>query len=48
MYVHTGHLDIGPTLVPLGPDFQYDIHISFNNSCSNNLTLNKHESESTF
>ena len=31
--------------VPLGTHiFQYDFHISFNNSCSNH-TLNEHESE---
>ena len=25
------------------PDFQYDSHISLNNSCSNNSTLNEYE-----
>ena len=45
MDVHTGHPDMGPTLDPLGPDFQYDFHISFSNSCSNNSTLNEYESE---
>ena len=36
---------MGPTWDPLGPNFCYDFHISFDNSCSNNSTLYKHESE---
>ena len=36
---------MGPTWDPLGPNFHYDIHISFNNSCSNKSTLNEYESE---
>ena len=36
--------DMGPTWDPLGPNFRYDFDISFNNSCSDNSTLNEYES----
>ena len=45
MDMHMGHPDMGPTWDPLGLDFHYDFHISFNNPCSNHSTLNKYESE---
>ena len=41
--MHMGHRDMGPTWDPLLPDFQYDSHISLNNSYSNNSTLNEYE-----
>ena len=40
-----GHPDMGPTWDPLGPNFHYNFHISFNNSCSIPSTLNEYESE---
>ena len=45
MDMHMGRPDMGPTWGPLRPNFHYDIHISFNNTCSNNSTLNEYESE---
>ena len=39
-----GHSDMGPTWDTLVADFQYDFHISFNNSCSIYSTLNEYES----
>ena len=45
MDVHMGRPDMGPTWDPLVPNFRYDFHISFNNSCTNNSTLNEYESE---
>ena len=45
MDVHMGRPDMGPTWDPFVPNFQYDFHICFNNSCSNHSTLNEYESE---
>ena len=45
MDVHMGRSDMGPTWDPLVPNFHYDFHISFNNSCTNNFSLNEYESE---
>ena len=45
MDVYMGRPDMGPTLDPLGTNFHYDFHISFNNSCSNHSTLNEYESK---
>ena len=44
MDMHVGHPDMEPTWDTLVPDFHYDFHISFNNSCSNNSTLNVYKS----
>ena len=43
--MHMGHPGMGPTWDPLVPDFQYDFHIIFNNSCSIHSPLNEYESE---
>ena len=43
--MHMGRPDLGPTWDPLVPNFLYDSHISFNNSCSNLCTQNEYESE---
>ena len=43
--MHMGHPDMGPTWDPLVLDFQYDFHISFNNSGSNHSALNECEYE---
>ena len=45
MDVHMGRPDMGPTWDPLVPNFRYDFHISFNNSCSFHSTFNEYESE---
>ena len=42
---HMGRPDMGPTWDSLLPDFQYDFHISFNNSYSIHSTINEYESE---
>ena len=44
MDVYMGRPDMGPTRDPLGTNFQYDFHISFNNSYTNISTLNVYES----
>ena len=36
---------LGPTWDPLGPNYHYDFHISFVNSCTNKSTLSEYESE---
>ena len=43
--MHMGRPNMGPTWDPLVPNFYHDFHISFNNSCTNNPTLNEYESE---
>ena len=40
-----GRPDMGPTWDPLGTNFHYDFHISFNNSYTNISTLNEYESK---
>ena len=45
MDVHIGRPDMGPTWDPLVPTFHYDFHISVNNSCTTNFSLNEYESE---
>ena len=45
MDVYMGGPDMGPTWDPLVPDFHYNFHISFNNSCSNISALKEYESE---
>ena len=42
--MHMGNPDMGPTWDPLGTNFHYDFHISFNNSYTNISTLNEYES----
>ena len=40
-----GRPNMGPTWDPLVPNFNYNFHISFNNSRSNHSRLNEYESE---
>ena len=43
--MHMEHPEMGPIWDPLVPNFHYDFHISFDNSCTNKSTLNEYESE---
>ena len=45
MDVHMGRPDMGPTWDPFVPNFHYNFHISFNNSCTTHFSLNEYESE---